>query len=180
MEKHKSMKNYMKSLYSQCAVIPFLQESYILKYLSKTACSEANRWSFETQREHETFISTTLPTSHTKSMHTLLSTHKEDTERKGEVERWGDFAVQNKAQNKLISYFSFSQNTSHQRTETGLTADRKKINKSELASSQNIQNKEKTDARREKRQTVTFKSHQRIMLLEAMLFLFRQFLKSIN
>lgn len=47
MQKHKTMKNYMKSLlFSECAVIPFLQESYRLKYLSKMACSEANRWSF--------------------------------------------------------------------------------------------------------------------------------------
>lgn len=74
MQKHKTMKNYMKSLYSQCAVIPFLQESYRLKYSSKMACSEANRWSFETQRGHGTIISTTLPTSHTISMHTYWST----------------------------------------------------------------------------------------------------------
>jgi len=41
------------------------------------ACSEAYRWDFETQEGHETIISTTLPTSHTISMHTLLSTNRE-------------------------------------------------------------------------------------------------------
>lgn len=64
-------KLYEITLFSECVVIPFLQESYRLKYLSKMACSEANRWSFETQRGHETSISTTLPTSHTISMHTF-------------------------------------------------------------------------------------------------------------
>lgn len=52
-------------------MIPFLQESYRLKYLSKMACSEANRWSFLKHSGHETSISTTLPTSHTISMHTF-------------------------------------------------------------------------------------------------------------
>lgn len=64
-------KLYEITLFSECAVIPFLQESYRLKYLSKMACSEANRWSFETQRRHKTILSTTLPTSHTISMHTF-------------------------------------------------------------------------------------------------------------
>lgn len=50
------------------------------------ACSEANRWRFETQRGHGTIISTTLPTSHTISMHTCWSTNRE-LQRKRERER---------------------------------------------------------------------------------------------
>lgn len=52
------------------------------------ACSEANRWRFETQRGHGTIISTTLPTSHTISMHTCWSTNRE-LQRKRERERRG-------------------------------------------------------------------------------------------
>lgn len=80
-------KLYEITLFSECAVIPFLQESYRLKYLSKMACSEANRWSFETQRGHKTIISTTLPTSHTISMHTFLSANRERESRGGEGEK---------------------------------------------------------------------------------------------
>lgn len=91
------------------------------------------------------------------------------------------FAVQNNPANKHISiFFPFTQNTSHQRTENRTDNGQGEKTAPEIASPQHIQNREKTDARREKRQTVTFKSHQRIILLEAMLFIFRQFLKPTN
>lgn len=80
----------------------------------------------------------------------------------------------------IFLIFSFTQNTSHQRTENRTDNGQGEKTAPEIASPQHIQNREKTDARREKRQTVTFKSHQRIILLEAMLFIFRQFLKPAN
>ena len=69
-------KLYEITLFSECAVIPFLQESYRLKYLSKMACSEANRWSFETQRRHKTIINNLAYIAH--HMHAyILSTNRE-------------------------------------------------------------------------------------------------------
>lgn len=91
-------KLYEITLFSECAVIPFLQESYRLKYLSKMACSEANRWSFETHRRHKTifFLSTALPTLHTISMHTFCQQiGRERRRKKGEK----IFAVQKNAPN---------------------------------------------------------------------------------
>lgn len=70
-------KLYEITLFSECAVIPFLQESYRLKHLSKMACSEANRWSFETHRRHRTiFINNLAYIAHHKHAY-ILSTNRE-------------------------------------------------------------------------------------------------------
>lgn len=69
-------KLYEITLFSECAVIPFLQESYRLKYLSKMACSEANRWRFETHRRHKTISNNLAYVAHHKHAY-ILSTNRE-------------------------------------------------------------------------------------------------------
>lgn len=112
-------KLYEITLFSECAVIPFLQESYRLKYLSKMACSEANRWSFETHRRHENdfFINNLAYIAHHKHAY-ILSTNREregEREREKEGEGWEDYAVQKKIKKCtkwtclfFFSFFSFS------------------------------------------------------------------------
>lgn len=129
-------KLYEITLFSECAVIPFLQESYRLKYLSKMACSEANRWSFETHRRHENdfFINNLAYIAHHKHAY-ILSTNRE---REGEREREGGRRVRrlrstkkNKKMHQMnmsffFFFFFFFKNTNHQRTrETGPATDEK-------------------------------------------------------
>lgn len=69
------------------------------------ACSEANRWRFETQRGHGTIISTTLPTSHTISMHTCWSTNRE-LQRERERGEEGEKILQYKRIHQMNMFFS--------------------------------------------------------------------------
>lgn len=139
------------------------------------ACSEANRWRFETQRGHGTIISTTLPTSHTISMHTCWSTNRE-LQRKRERERRGVRRFCSTKEYTKWTCFFFLSKYQPPEDRTGYRQERKTYC-TRLNIFSTSTEKRETDARREKRQTVTFKSHQKIFFFLFCAMFFRQLFK---
>lgn len=142
------------------------------------ACSEANRWRFETQRGHGTIISTTLPTSHTISMHTCWSTNRE-LQRKRERERRGVRRFCSTKEYTKWTCFFFLSKYQPPEDRTGYRQERKTYC-TRLNIFSTSTEKRETDARREKRQTVTFKSHQKIFFFFFVPCFSGSFLNSIN
>lgn len=115
-------KLYEITLFSECAVIPFLQESYRLKYLSKMACSEANRWSFETQRRHETIINNLAYIAHHKHAY-ISSTNREiERERREKGEKISQY--------KRMQFFFSKYQPPEDRNKTSYKQERKILHES--------------------------------------------------